>query len=40
MGYGALAGNTLLDLVEGRHRGLTQLPASELVVRDSTAAPG
>ncbi len=40
MGYGALAGNTLLDLVEGRHRGLTQLPASELVVRDSTATPG
>jgi DNA-binding LacI/PurR family transcriptional regulator len=40
LAYGALAGNTLLDLVEGRDRGLLQLPASELVVRDSTAPPG
>ena len=37
MAYGALAGNTLLDLVEGRNRGLIQLPASDLVVRDSSA---
>lgn len=37
MAYGALAGNTLLDLVEGRNRGLIQLPASQLVARDSTA---
>jgi DNA-binding LacI/PurR family transcriptional regulator len=39
MAYGSLAGNTLLDLVEGRHRGLQQLPASELVVRASTGPP-
>jgi DNA-binding LacI/PurR family transcriptional regulator len=36
MGYGELAANTLLDLVEGRNRGLIQLPASQLVVREST----
>lgn len=36
LGYGVLAGHTLLDLVEGRNRGLVQLPASDLVVRDST----
>lgn len=41
MGYGALAGATLMDLVEGRNRGLIQLPASELVERASTGpAPG
>jgi DNA-binding LacI/PurR family transcriptional regulator len=38
MGYGALAATCLMDLVQGRNRGLVQLPASELVVRDSTAA--
>ncbi len=36
IGYGALAGETLIDLVEGRNRGLIQLPASELVPRQST----
>jgi DNA-binding LacI/PurR family transcriptional regulator len=35
--YGELAASTLLDLVEGRNRGLVQLPASVLVERDSTA---
>jgi DNA-binding LacI/PurR family transcriptional regulator len=40
VGYGALAGSTLMDLVQGRNRGLIQLPASVLVARDSTAAPG
>jgi DNA-binding LacI/PurR family transcriptional regulator len=39
MAYGALAGDTLMDLVEGRNRGLIQLPASVLVARDSTAPP-
>ena len=39
--YGALAGGCLLDLIEGRNRGLIQLPTSDLVVRGSTAAaPG
>lgn len=37
--YGALAGECLLDLIEGRNRGLIQLPTSELVARGSTAAP-
>lgn len=37
IGYGALAASTLIDLVEGRNRGPRQLPASELVTRDSTA---
>jgi len=36
IGYGELAANCLMDLVQGRNRGLVQLPASELVVRDST----
>ena len=36
IGYGELAASTLLDLVEGRNRGLVQLPVSDLVVRDST----
>ncbi len=36
IGYGALAGNTLLDLVEGSNRGLIQLPPSVLVVRASS----
>lgn len=39
MGYGALAGDTLIDLVEGRNRGMIQLPGSVLVARDSTAPP-
>jgi DNA-binding LacI/PurR family transcriptional regulator len=39
IGYGSLAGETLIDLVEGRNRGLIQLPDSELVVRQSTARP-
>ena len=38
MAYGELAASTLLDLVEGRNRGLVQLPASQLIPRDSTAA--
>jgi DNA-binding LacI/PurR family transcriptional regulator len=36
LAYGALAGECLLDLVQGRNRGLVQLPASRLVVRTST----
>jgi DNA-binding LacI/PurR family transcriptional regulator len=36
IGYGALAGECLIDLVQGRNRGLVQLPASRLVVRTST----
>jgi len=36
--YGALAARTLMDLVEGRNRGLTQLTDSDLVERESTAA--
>ena len=39
MAYGALAASTLIDLVEGRNRGLVQLPASDLVDRDSTSPP-
>jgi DNA-binding LacI/PurR family transcriptional regulator len=39
LAYGALAANTLLDLVEGRNRGLVQLPASQLMARESTAPP-
>jgi DNA-binding LacI/PurR family transcriptional regulator len=39
MAYGALAASTLIDLVEGRNRGLVQLAASELVARGSTSAP-
>jgi DNA-binding LacI/PurR family transcriptional regulator len=39
MGYGALAGETLVDLVEGRNRGMIQLPGSVLVARESTAPP-
>lgn len=38
-GYGALAASTLLDLVDGRNRGRTQLPASILRVRETTAPP-
>lgn len=37
--YGALAASVLLDLVEGRNRGRTQLPASTLRVRATTAPP-
>ena len=36
MGYGELAAHALIDLIEGRNRGLVQLPTSELVERDST----
>ncbi len=36
LAYGAQVATTLLDLVEGRNRGARQLPASTLVVRDST----
>jgi DNA-binding LacI/PurR family transcriptional regulator len=36
IGYGELAANCLMDLVQGRNRGPVQLPASQLVVRDST----
>jgi DNA-binding LacI/PurR family transcriptional regulator len=36
--YGSLVATTLIDLVEGRNRGLTQLAASQLVERESTAA--
>ncbi len=39
MAYGALAANCLLDLVEGRNRGLLQVGASELVPRESTGPP-
>jgi DNA-binding LacI/PurR family transcriptional regulator len=39
IGYGELAGTCLMDLLQGRNRGAVQLPASQLVVRDSTAAP-
>jgi DNA-binding LacI/PurR family transcriptional regulator len=39
IGYGALAAHTLLDLVQGRNRGLVQLPASELRIRETTAPP-
>ncbi len=39
MDYGALAGETLVDLVEGRNRGMIQLPGSVLVARESTAPP-
>jgi DNA-binding LacI/PurR family transcriptional regulator len=39
MAYGALAANCLLDLVEGRNRGLIQLAASRLAARESTAPP-
>jgi DNA-binding LacI/PurR family transcriptional regulator len=38
MGYGALAATTLMDLLEGRNRGLIQLPASDLVQRESTSS--
>jgi DNA-binding LacI/PurR family transcriptional regulator len=37
--YGALAARTLMDLLEGRNRGLTQLAPSELVARESTTRP-
>jgi DNA-binding LacI/PurR family transcriptional regulator len=36
--YGTLVATTLMDLVEGRNRGLTQLAASRLVERESTGA--
>jgi DNA-binding LacI/PurR family transcriptional regulator len=39
MSYGALAGNALIDLVEGRNQGMVQLPGSVLVSRESTAGP-
>jgi DNA-binding LacI/PurR family transcriptional regulator len=35
-GYGATAASVLLDLVEGRHRGRTQMPPSTLRVRETT----
>ena len=37
--YGALAASVLLDLVDGRNRGLIQVPASTLRVRETTAPP-
>jgi DNA-binding LacI/PurR family transcriptional regulator len=38
IGYGELAASCLMDLLQGHNRGLVQLPASRLVVRDSTGA--
>jgi DNA-binding LacI/PurR family transcriptional regulator len=35
-GYGSLAAEVLLDLLDGRHRGPVQVPASRLEVREST----
>ena len=37
--YGSLAASVLIDLINGRHRGRVQVPASTLQVRQSTAAP-
>jgi DNA-binding LacI/PurR family transcriptional regulator len=37
--YGALAATVLLDLVNGRNRGRIQVPASTLIVRETTAPP-
>ena len=37
--YGALAATTLLDLVDGRNRGLVQVPASTLRIRETTVPP-
>ena len=38
-GYGALAASVLLDLAGGHNRGRTQVPASILRVRETTAPP-
>ena len=37
--YGALAATVLLDLVNGRNPGRIQVPASTLIVRETTAPP-
>lgn len=38
-GYGGLAASVLIDLIEGRNRGLVRAPLSTLQVRGSTAEP-
>jgi DNA-binding LacI/PurR family transcriptional regulator len=40
IGYGSLAGETLLDMLEGRNRGLIQLPPSGPAPRASESDPG